>query len=414
MKKFLVKIIFLLIIFLFPCYILVIPSIAFSPSSQTIYDGIDVSAYQGDIDYNQVRDAGISIVYIKSSEGSGFVDPYFEQNYQNAKQAGLKVGFYHYVTARSVDEAIAQANFFAQTISGKQPDCKLAMDFESFGSLSNEQINQISLAFLQRLQEVTGKEVIVYSDEFNANNTFNEAVAYYALWVAQYDVSEPTVRNNWSFWEGWQYTDQGEITGISSYVDRDKFTSNIFLSDSSNIPEVPSTTKPSTRPNNGASNFRTIIIPSGATLAELAIEYNTTIERLVELNNISNPNLIYAGNTLVIPVASQEANNNVTSTTAYVVKSGDTLSKIAEEFGSTVEAIANINNITNVNLIFTGELLYVPTTNTGDMSHNLYVVKRGDTLWGISRKFGVSLAQIIMLNRISNPNLIFPGNVLRI
>ena len=48
------------------------------------------------------------------------------------------------------------------------------------------------------------------------------------------------------------------------------------------------------------------------------------------------------------------------------------------------------------------------------MSHNLYVVKRGDTLWGISRKFGVSLAQIIMLNRISNPNLIYPGNVLRI
>ena len=414
MKKFLVKIIFLLIIFLFPCYILVIPSIAFSPSSQTIYDGIDVSAYQGDIDYNQVRDAGISIVYIKSSEGSGFVDPYFEQNYQNAKQAGLKVGFYHYVTARSVDEAIAQANFFAQTISGKQPDCKLAMDFESFGSLSNEQINQISLAFLQRLQEVTGKEVIVYSDEFNANNTFNEAVAYYALWVAQYEVSEPTVRNNWAFWEGWQYTDQGEIAGISSYVDRDKFTSNIFLSDSSNIPEIPSAPTPPTRPITGDPNFRTITIPSGATLAELAIEYNTTIARLVELNNISNPNLIYAGETLVIPIASQESNANGVKTIPYIVQSGDTLSKIAREFDTTVEILASINNISNVNLIFTGELLYVPTSNANDLSHTLYVVKRGDTLWGISRRFGVSISKIVMLNRISNPNLIFPGNVLRI
>ena len=48
------------------------------------------------------------------------------------------------------------------------------------------------------------------------------------------------------------------------------------------------------------------------------------------------------------------------------------------------------------------------------MSHTLYVVKRGDTLWGISRRFGVSISKIVMLNRISNPNLIFPGNVLRI
>ena len=119
MKKLLFKTVFLLIIFLFPFYILVAPSYAFSPSSQTIYEGIDVSAYQGDIDFNLVKEAGIDIVYIKSSEGSGFVDPYFEQNYQNAKNAGLSVGFYHYVTARSVEEAVAQANFFAKTISRK-------------------------------------------------------------------------------------------------------------------------------------------------------------------------------------------------------------------------------------------------------------------------------------------------------
>ena len=290
---------------------------------------------------------------------------------------------------------------------GKQPDCKLAMDFESFGNLNNEEINQISIAFLQRLQEVTGKEVIVYSDEYNANNTFNISVAYYALWVAQYEVEEPTVDNNWQFWEGWQYTDQGEVSGISTYVDRDKFTSNIFLSDTSEVPTIPDTPE-------GNETYQSIIIPRGATLSELAIEYNTTIARLVELNNISNPNLIYAGETLVIPIASQESNANGVKTIPYIVQSGDTLSKIAREFDTTVEILASINNISNVNLIFTGELLYVPTSNANDMSHTLYVVKRGDTLWGISRRFGVSISKIVMLNRISNPNLIFPGNVLRI
>ena len=290
---------------------------------------------------------------------------------------------------------------------GKNPDCKLAMDFESFGSLNNEEINQIAIAFLQRLQEVTGKEVIVYSDEYNANNTFNESVAYYALWVAQYEVEEPTVDNNWEFWEGWQYTDQGEVSGISAYVDRDKFTSNIFLSDTSEVPTIPDTPEEN-------ETYQSIIIPRGATLSELAIEYNTTIARLVELNNISNPNLIYAGETLVIPIASQESNANGVKTIPYIVQSGDTLSKIAREFDTTVEILASINNISNVNLIFTGELLYVPTSNANDLSHTLYVVKRGDTLWGISRRFGVSISKIVMLNRISNPNLIFPGNVLRI
>ena len=281
------------------------------------------------------------------------------------------------------------------------------MDFESFGSLNNEEINQIAIAFLQRLQEVTGKEVIVYSDEYNANNTFNISVAYYALWVAQYEVEGPTVDNNWEFWEGWQYTDQGEVSGISTYVDRDKFTSNIFLSDTSEVPTIPETPEEN-------ETYQSIIIPRGATLSELAIEYNTTIARLVELNNISNPNLIYAGETLVIPIASQESNANGVKTIPYIVQSGDTLSKIAGEFDTTVEILASINNISNVNLIFTGELLYVPTSNANDLSHTLYVVKRGDTLWGISRRFGVSISKIVMLNRISNPNLIFPGNVLRI
>ena len=411
MKNRFLKFIFLLIIiFLFQFYILIIPSFAFSPSSNEIYEGIDISAWQGDINFYEVKISGINIVYIKSSEGSNFVDPYFEQNYNNAKDAGLKIGFYHYVTARSIDEAIDQANFFVSTISGKSPDCKLAMDFESFGNLDINSINQIALAFLQKVYELSGKEVIIYSDEYNAVNTFNSTVSDFPLWVAQYEVSEPTVSANWSTWVGWQYTDQGEVSGISSYVDRDKFTHGIFLDDNSQIPNV-------SNDNSGNSNesYITITIPYGTTLSELAIEYNTTIARLVELNNIANPNLIYAGNTLVIPVSGSSSNgsNNNSNIRTYIVQRGDTLSKIALDFGTNVNAIASINNIRNVNLIYSGQTLYIPASNY-DMSHTLYVVKRGDTLWSISRRFGVSIAKIVMLNRVSNPNLIYPGNVLRI
>lgn len=401
-KRFIILLVFI-VTMLFQFYILVLPSFAFSPSGDTIYEGIDVSSWQGEIDFSQVKASGIEIVYIKSSEGFRSVDSYFEQNYINAKNAGLKVGFYHYVTARSVEDAVRQANFFVSTISGKNADCKLAMDFESFGSLNREEINQIALTFMQTVQNASGKDVIIYSDEYNANNTFNSSLATYPLWVAQYEVSEPTVRNHWSNWAGWQYTDKGEIPGISSYVDRDKFTNEVFLSDASEVPDVP------TENPDENEGYTTITIRYGDTLSELAIEYNTTVERLVELNNIANPNLIYAGATLIVPTSDPSD----TTTQIYVVQYGDTLSQIALEYGTTVENLAAINNIQNVNLIYVGQIIKIPSSGY-DMSHRLYVVRRGDTLWGISRRFGVSIAQIVMLNRIANPNLIYPGNVLRI
>lgn len=397
------KIFITLVLILFPFYILTTPAFASFPYDEAIYDGIDVSAWQGDIDFEQVKNYGISVVYIKSSEGFGYVDPYFEQNYTNAKNAGLNVGFYHYVTARTVDEAIRQANFFVSTISGKRPDCKLAMDFESFGDLNNYSINQIALAFMQEIKRLSGKDVIIYSNAYNASNTFGYDLTVYPLWVAQYEVSTPTVDSGWNSWAGWQYTDKGEVPGISVYVDRNKFTKEVFLDDKSEIPTNNSNKPP--------QKYITITIPYGATLSGIALQYHTTVSELARINNISNPDLIYAGSSLKIPVSSDSS--NCTNSITYVVKSGDTLSQIALDYGTTVTQIAYANNIRNVNLIYTGQTLYIPVSNC-DMNHTLYVVRRGDTLWGISRRFGVSIARIVMLNRISNPNLIYPGNVLRI
>ena len=170
---------------------------AFSPSSNSIYQGIDVSNWQGYIDYQSVKAEGIDIVYIKSSQGTNITDPYFRINYDNAKANGLKVGFYHYVTARNIYEAEEEAKYFSTVISGTYPDCKLAMDFESFGNLSISEINDISVAFLEKVKELTNKEVIVYSDLYNARNTFGiELASRYPLWVAEYGASAPIGNTN--------------------------------------------------------------------------------------------------------------------------------------------------------------------------------------------------------------------------
>ena len=94
-----------------------LPSFAFGPSSDVIYQGIDVSSWQRTINFSNVKNSGINVVYIKSSEGKSYIDPYFETNYRNAKANGLKIGFYHYVTARSTSQAQEQANFFSKVIA---------------------------------------------------------------------------------------------------------------------------------------------------------------------------------------------------------------------------------------------------------------------------------------------------------
>ena len=102
-----------------------------------------------------IQDPNVQLLDVRTPEeyteghikGFTMIDDYFEQNYRKAKEAGLKVGFYHYVTARSIQVAKEQAIFFAEVISGTMPDCKLAMDFEDFGSLSNKEVNEISEVF---------------------------------------------------------------------------------------------------------------------------------------------------------------------------------------------------------------------------------------------------------------------------
>ena len=410
MKNIKKMIISFLVVVTMPMYILIAPVYAFGPSSSNIYDGIDVSGWQGNIDYSEVASSGIEIVYMKASEGTSFVDPYFNQNYTNAKANGLKVGFYHYLTARSNSEAVAQANFFVSTISGMIPDCRLAMDFESFGSLSTEEINEIGLTFMQTVESLSGKKMVIYSDTSNASNIFGGGLTNYPLWVAQYEVEEPTPNGNWDSWVGWQYTDAGEISGINGYVDRDRFTDGILLNENSEVPLPDNTNKPS------AGGTTTITIQRGQTLSGIALEYNTTVQILVELNNIANPNLIYAGSTLIVPSGESPIDTDGNSTsgqTIYVVQRGDTLNKIAAEFGTTARAIAMENNIRNINLIYVGQRLIIPT-NRYDLNHTLYKIQWGDTLWSISRRYGVSIATIVRLNRIQNPNLIYAGSIIRI
>lgn len=377
-----------------------VPVRAIPPSGGRQYRGIDISEFQGEIDFEEVRRSGIEAVYIRVGAGE-YTDEYFAENYERAKAAGLKIGFYHYVTARSVDEGRRQARFFASLAAGREPDMRLAMDFEYFGSLSVSQINAISEAYLDELTALTRREAVIYSDLSNARNIFSRALAEkYPLWAAQYGADEPSANGKWREWVGFQYTDEGRVGGIYGNVDRNIFTEGIFLSDSGRIDgEKRTTVRARTR-------TLTVYVRAGDTLWAIAREYGTTVEAIARENRIVDPNRIFAGERLRITLPARGSGEEI-----YNVRRGDTPISIAGKFGVTLSALEDRNGLERGETIYAGDKLSIPGAR---MSGEFYVVRPGDTLFYISRRTGVPIRTLVGINRIKDPDLIYAGEHLKL
>lgn len=377
-----------------------VPARAIPPSGGRQYRGIDISEFQGEIDFEEVRRSGIEAVYIRVGAGE-YTDEYFAENYERAKAAGLKIGFYHYVTARSVEEGRRQARFFASLAAGREPDMRLAMDFEYFGSLSVSQINAISEAYLDELTALTRREAVIYSDLSNARNIFSRALAEkYPLWAAQYGADEPSANGKWREWVGFQYTDEGRVGGIYGNVDRNIFTEGIFLSDSWRIDgEKRTSVRARTR-------TLTVYVRAGDTFWAIAREYGTTVEAIARENRIVDPNRIFACERLRITLPARGNGEEI-----YTVRRGDTPISIAGKFGVTLSALEDRNGLERGETIYAGDKLSIPGAR---MSGEFYVVRPGDTLFYISRRTGVPIRTLVGINRIKDPDLIYAGEHLKL
>ncbi|WP_037985628.1 LysM peptidoglycan-binding domain-containing protein [Thalassobacillus devorans] len=138
------------------------------------------------------------------------------------------------------------------------------------------------------------------------------------------------------------------------------------------------------------------VVVSGDTLWAIARQYRSDMNQIVLANQIENPDVLVAGQALVIPEPGRE----------YVVQAGDTLWSIAQRYGVSVQDLAQVNQISNPALIFVGDMLVLP--------YFPYTVQSGDTLWAISRRFGASMQQIIQINNITNPSMLSVGQILYI
>ncbi len=132
------------------------------------------------------------------------------------------------------------------------------------------------------------------------------------------------------------------------------------------------------------------VVKSGDTLYAIANKYGTTVDNLKSINNLTTDSLA-VGQILKVPTENDENNTNT-----YIVKSGDTLYGIANKYNTTVDEIKSLNNLTS-NTLSIGQILKIP----GKKDYITYTVKSGDNLYSIAREFGTTVSAITELNNLS-------------
>lgn len=171
-------------------------------------------------------------------------------------------------------------------------------------------------------------------------------------------------------------------------------------------PSVPTPSQPAQ-----ASGTYTVV--AGDTLSGIAARYGTTVANLVALNGIANPNLINVGQVLKLS-GSTPAPSAPAGGQTYTVVAGDTLSGIAQRYGTNYQTLAAINGIANPNVINVGQVIKLPGGAAAPAAANTYTVKSGDTLSGIASANGTSWQRLQQLNGIADANKIYPGQVIRL
>jgi lysozyme len=208
--------------------------------------GIDVSRFQGTIDWPTVAGSGIGFAFIQGSRGSGTdctvkpaqcgPDPFFAANRLAAESAGIRVGGYHRAfasggtAADARADALVEANIFiAQVGTLQSGELIPVLDAEApFTGMTSTSLRTWIRVFVKRVTKKLGRKPMIYTNASSwsaTGNTTEFAKAKYPLWVAEWGVSRPTVpANNWARrgYSVWQYTSSGSVPGISGRVDMDR------------------------------------------------------------------------------------------------------------------------------------------------------------------------------------------------
>ena len=190
--------------------------------------GIDVSYYDGTIDWNAVKASGVVYAFIRVSDGTGFHDPQFATYWAASRAAGVLHGAYQYFEPSQ--DPTAQADLLLTTMGTKQPDdLPPVIDVETTGGLSSSGVAAAVQTWVTHVTQAIGRPPIIYTGgPFWESSVGDANMSTSPLWHAQYTSAAcPNIASAWSDWAFWQYTDTGSVGGISGQVDVNRYNGDM-------------------------------------------------------------------------------------------------------------------------------------------------------------------------------------------
>lgn len=318
---------------------------------------VDVASHQAGIVTGALD---CDAVICKATEGTGYVNPYCDEHYQSAKATGKLLGVYHYASGSNPE---AEAEFFINNVRGYLHEAILVLDWESGDNAAWGDSSWVA-RFCAHIVALTGINPMIYVQRSAASQCVG--LGDYGIWLAEYPDYAP---------RGWdayyppnysgdyamhQFTSSGNISGWSGPLDL-----SLFFGDTNAwLAYAGATGQPIPTPQTQVQTYvqpvqddgTTYIVQAGDTLSEIATRYGTTYQHLAAINGISNPDIIHVGDRIVIDgvVSPQSSDDEY-----YTIQPGDTLSGIAERYGTSYQYLAYINGISDPNKIYVGDTIRV-------------------------------------------------------
>ena len=361
--------------------------------------GIDISNWQAGINLAAVP---ADFVIAKATQGTGYVSPDCARQVEQARQVGKRFGVYHYVSGGN---AVAEANYFVDNCANWVGKGLFCIDWES-----NENSAWGNEGYLEQLvaqvKARTGIPPLIYTSASRYAQV--AAVANRqncGLWIAQYANMNPTGYQSTPWNEGAyacvirQYSSTGRLPGYGGNLDLNKFygdgaTFDKYVTGGGNASNVPPSQPADPLAGRSDDDLANAVIrgefgDGDARKQKLGARYDA-VQALVNQK-------------LAAPVSPGRT---------YTVQPGDTLSSIAAKLGVAQSQISGFHS-GNPNLIYPGEVLSV-SGGSPQPSAEYYTVQSGDNLSAIAARYGTSWQHIRDLNGLANPNLIYPGQRLRV
>lgn len=446
-----------------------VPSFAAQPrvdfidvSSHNSAHGLPLSFYQ------TIKADGVNGVVVKVSEGTTYLNPNASVDIANASQAGLVVSAYHFFWGSDAASAKSEADFFDKQLKyvgfDKLKDGIVVADVEVRTADKDPQTDAVN-AFITEMHQLGYPTVDVYSGSYFYNNNLDPVLlSVKDPWLASYvnnpQSGHPTAKFPYK-WGSWQWASDYQFIGISGYFDvsedyAGKYSKSYMAPNATDpgvvkpiksvslidymkthglgsswadqvklateygitgyvgsaaqnlalLSKLQNGIKPAPKPvaPSQPAQTSTYTVKSGDTLSGIGARFGIAYQTIMSLNGLRSW-LIYPGQQLKL-TASQAV---VPASGTYTVRPGDSLSTIAAAHGTSVQALASLNGLHNVNLIYPGQALKLSATQSVTVSS--YTVRSGDTLWAIAQAKHTTVAHLQSVNHL-NLSLIYPGQKL--